>query len=136
MELATRKQRLGAALADGIIVAIPYAIGSLEAAPAPLRLVAVIASLGLLVYQLRLVSKTGQTIGKRWVGIRIVLKEGLVNGGFVTNVVKRGLVNGLLCLIPVYFLVDCAFIFRDDRRCLHDMIAGTCVIVAEPDVVQ
>lgn len=136
MELATRKQRLGAALADGFIVAIPYAIGSFEAAPTPVRLVAVLASLGLLVYQLRLVSMTGQTIGKRFMGIRIVLKEGLVNGGFVTNVLKRGLANGLLCLIPGYFLLDSAFIFREDRRCLHDMIAGTCVIVAEPDVVQ
>jgi uncharacterized RDD family membrane protein YckC len=136
MELATRKQRFGAAILDGVVVGIPYAIGSFEATPAPLRVVAVLASLGLLVYQLRLVSMTGQTIGKRWVGIRIVLKEGLVNGGFVTNVVKRGLVNGLLSLIPVYFLVDCCFIFREDRRCIHDLIAGTCVIQAEPDVVQ
>lgn len=136
MELATKKQRLGAALADGFAVGIPYAIGAAEFLPNPLRLAAVLASLGLLIYQLRLVSLTGQTIGKRFMGIRIVLKEGLVNGGFVTNVVKRGLANGLLCLIPGYFLVDCLFIFRDDRRCLHDLIAGTCVIQAEPDVVQ
>lgn len=136
MELATKKQRLGAALLDGFIVAVPYAIGSTEAVPTPVRLVATLASLGLLVYQLRLVSMTGQTIGKRFVGIRIVLKEGLVNGGFVVNVVKRGLVNGLLCLFPGYFVVDCCFVFREDRRCLHDLIAGTCVIQAEPGVVQ
>lgn len=136
MELATKKQRLGAALLDGFIVAVPYAVGSTDAVPTPVRLVATLASLGLLVYQLRLVSLTGQTIGKRLVGIRIVLKEGLVNGGFVVNVVKRGLVNGLLCLVPGYFVVDSLFVFREDRRCIHDLIAGTCVIQAEPDVVQ
>lgn len=136
MELATKKQRLGAALLDGFIVAVPYAIGATDAVPTPVRLVATLASLGLLIYQLRLVSQTGQTIGKRFLGIRIVLKEGLVNGGFVVNVVKRGLVNGLLCLVPGYFLVDSLFVFREDRRCIHDLIAGTCVIVDEPGVVQ
>lgn len=136
MELASRKQRLIAALADGFIVSIPYVIGSMEAAPDAVRLVGVAASLILLIVQLRMVSLSGQTIGKRWVGIKIVLKDTLENGGFVVNVLKRGLLNGLLSLVPGYFLVDCALIFRDDRRCVHDLIAGTCVIQAQPAVVQ
>ncbi len=136
MELASRKQRLIAAVADGIIVAVPYAVGSLESLPAPLRLVGVAGSLGLLVWQLMLITKTGQTLGKRFVGIKIVLKDTLENGGFVVNVLKRGLLNGLLSLVPGYFLLDSLLIFREDRRCLHDMIAGTCVIQAEPAVVQ
>ena len=129
MELATRKQRLSAALADGVIVAVPYVIASLDTAPAPVRLVGVVASLALLVYQLYLISATGQTLGKRFIGIRIVLKDTLENGGFVVNVLKRGLLNGLLCLVPGYFLVDSLFIFKEDRRCIHDLIAGTCVVV-------
>ena len=136
MELATRKLRLFAALADGFIVAVPYVVGSLEVVPTPVRLVGVVASLALLVVQLVMVTNSGQTIGKRLVGIRIVLKDTLENGGFVVNVLKRGLLNGLLSLIPGYFLVDCLVIFREDRRCLHDMIAGTCVILADPAVVQ
>ena len=136
MELATRKLRLFAALADGFIVAVPYVVGSLEVVPTPVRLVGVVASLALLVVQLVMVTNSGQTIGKRLVGIRIVLKDTLENGGFVVNVLKRGLLNGLLSLIPGYFLVDCLIIFREDRRCLHDMIAGTCVILADPAVVQ
>jgi uncharacterized RDD family membrane protein YckC len=83
-----------------------------------------------------MVSKQGQTLGKRFVGIRIVMKDTLENGGFVVNVLKRGFLNGLLSLIPGYFLVDSLFVFRDDRRCIHDMIAGTVVIQAEPAVVQ
>ena len=129
MELATRKQRLGAALTDGILVAIPYVIGTVDGIPEPVQVVGVVASLGLLILQLYLLSTTGQTLGKRFIGIRIVLKDTLENGGFVTNILKRGLLNGLLCLVPGYFLVDSCFIFRDDKRCLHDMIAGTCVVV-------
>ena len=130
MELATRQQRLFAALTDGIIIAVPYGIGAIQSAPTPVRLISIVASLALLVYQLVLISNTGQTIGKRFIGIKIVMKDTLLNGGFVVNVLKRGVLNGLLCLIPVYFLVDCLFIFREDLRCIHDMIAGTCVIQA------
>lgn len=136
MELATKTQRFLAALADGVVVGVPYVIGSLEAVPEPLRLLGVLGSLALLVVQLVMVTKRGQTIGKRIVGIRIVLKDTLENGGFVVNVLKRGFLNGLLSLIPGYFLVDSLFVFREDRRCIHDLIAGTCVIKAEPAVVQ
>jgi len=129
MELATRKQRLGAALTDGFLVAIPYVFGTVESVPEPVRVVATVASLALLVFQIYLLSTTGQTLGKKIIGIKIVLKDTLENGGFVTNVLKRGLLNGLLCLVPGYFLVDSCFIFREDKRCLHDMIAGTCVVV-------
>ena len=135
MELATRLQRFLAALADGVILTVPYLAGSLEALPEPLRLLGVLASLALLIVQVVMVTKRGQTLGKKILGIRIVLKDTQENGGFVVNVLKRGFLNGLLSLIPGYFLVDSLFIFRGDRRCLHDMIAGTVVIQAEPAVV-
>lgn len=136
MELATKTQRLLAAIADGFIVGVPYVVGSLDSIPAPVRVLGVVASLALLIVQLVLVTKQGQTLGKRFIGIRIVMKDTLENGGFVVNVLKRGFLNGLLSLIPGYFLVDSLFVFREDRRCIHDLIAGTCVIKAEPEVVQ
>ncbi|MCM2305706.1 MAG: RDD family protein, partial [Elusimicrobia bacterium] len=83
MELATRTQRFLAAVVDAVVVAVPYVIGSLDAVPMPVRLLAIVASLALLVYQLVLVSKQGQTIGKRFIGVRIVLKDTMENGGFV-----------------------------------------------------
>ena len=49
------------------------------------------------------------------------------NGGFVPKVLRL-IVNGLLGIISLYGLVDILFIFRGDRPCIHDMIAGTQVV--------
>ena len=136
MQLATRWQRLLAWLADVLIIAFPYGVGALESAPMPLRVLCVAALLALLIIQIAMVSRHGQTIGKLILRIRIVRKDTLQNGGFVVNVLKRGLLNGLLSLVPGYFLVDSLFIFREDHRCVHDMIAGTCVIQDDAPVVQ
>jgi uncharacterized RDD family membrane protein YckC len=93
----------------------------------------VLSLLGIAIYQLVLLSKRGQTIGKRWVAIKIVKLDGSA-AGFVHAVLLRGFVNGLISGIPylggVYALVDLLMIFRDDRRCLHDMIASTRVVKA------
>lgn len=136
MELATKTQRLLAAIADSLITAVPYVVGTVEGVPEPVRVLGVVVSLGVVIAQLVMVSKQGQTIGKKLLGIRIVRKDTMENGGFVVNVLKRGFLNGLLSLIPGYFLVDSLFIFREDRRCIHDMIAGTIVVHGEPAVVQ
>ena len=50
------------------------------------------------------------------------------NGGFIKNVVLRGIVNGLINIIPIYPIINLLFIFKEDRRCLHDKIAGTYVV--------
>lgn len=135
MELASRKQRFFAALTDGFIVGVPYVLAAFDEVPMPVRLLAVAASLALLAVQLYMVSNKGQTLGKKFIGIRIVLKDTLQNGGFVVNVLKRGFLNGVLSLIPGYFIVDSLLVFREDHRCIHDHIAGTCVIQASSDVV-
>ncbi len=132
MELATRGERFRGALADALLVAIPYVVASSDQVPQPIRLVGLAGTAVLLGLQLYWVSTLGQTIGKKLVGTRIVLKDTLQNGGFVTNVLKRGLVSGILNFVPGFFLVDSLFVLREDRRCIHDFIAGTCVIKAEP----
>ena len=48
----------------------------------------------------------------------------------LANVLLRVVVNGLLGFIPLYGVVDILFIFREDRRCIHDLIAGTVVVNA------
>ena len=74
----------------------------------------------------------GQTVGKRLLGIRIVRVQDDANPGFVHAVVLRSFIPILLRAIPVFglgfWLVDVLCIFREDRRCLHDLIAGTKVM--------
>ena len=78
--------------------------------------------------QLVLLATHGQTIGKRFLDIRIVSFETGQNAGFGANVVMRAWVKALLSAIPFYGLVDVLFIFRDDQRTIHDLIAGTHVV--------
>src|SRR5271163_3400018 len=93
------------------------------------RLAGVVAFFGVIWYQCRLLGAEGQTIGKRACHLRVVRVDSGENGGFKTNVVMRaGLGTVVLSLIPLYGLIDTLFIFRADRRCLHDMIAGTRVV--------
>jgi uncharacterized RDD family membrane protein YckC len=84
--------------------------------------------------QIYLLTTRGQTMGKKLLGIKIVNFEDETNPGFVKACLLRGFVNGLICSIPMlgaaYSLVDICFIFRDDRRCIHDLLAGTKVVKA------
>lgn len=87
--------------------------------------------------QFSLLAKRGQTFGKRLLGIRIVNDANGGNPGVVPAVVLRLIVPGGASLIPyigwLFAMVNLAFIFGPDRRCLHDRIAGTRVVVAERD---
>ena len=52
--------------------------------------------------------------------------------GFVKSFLLRMLVNrligGIPCVGPIYTIVDILFIFGEERRCLHDQLAGTYVV--------
>lgn len=114
---------VGAALTDKQESAV---IGGLVCAAAG------IALFGLLAYNIYLLAVRGQSLGKKWVGIKIVNFDTQGDAGFVKAVLLRGIVNGLISsFIPFYGLVDICFIFREDRRCIHDLIAGTTVVQVE-----
>lgn len=82
-----------------------------------------------------LVATTGQSLGKRWVGIRIVRDDGR-SVDLVHGVVLRTWLLHACFAIPVLggsiAVVDALAIFGSTRRCLHDRIAGTKVITANP----
>ncbi|MCH8140804.1 MAG: RDD family protein [Proteobacteria bacterium] len=84
--------------------------------------------LAIVIYQAVILSRDGQSIGKKALTISIVKVDTGKNGGFVPNVLLRLVVNGLLAFIPLYIFIDILFIFRSDRRCIHDFIAGTKVV--------
>jgi uncharacterized RDD family membrane protein YckC len=77
-------------------------------------------------------NQSGQTVAKKLLGMRIVDLNGNKPEFFRLVGLRYGVAQ-LIQLIPVvnviYALVDCLFIFREDRRCVHDLIAGTRVVV-------
>jgi uncharacterized RDD family membrane protein YckC len=90
--------------------------------------------LGLWIYQLMLYLKTGQTLGKKWMGVRVVRFTDGGNPGFGGLIGLREILIAVIGMVPlvgfIFSIVDMCFIFRDDRRCIHDLIANTKVVVA------
>jgi uncharacterized RDD family membrane protein YckC len=82
-----------------------------------------------IIANLVLLGTRGQSIGKIIVGVRIVRCDG-TRADFVHVVLVRSLANVALSMVPIYGLVDTLFIFRRDRRCIHDLLADTKVVVA------
>ncbi len=132
--LATPGTRLVAQLLDGLLLVgacLPAIIGAIAESPELAIGLGVLGYLGLSIYQWYLLATTGQTLGKKWMGVRVVK---YADGGpvdFVSAVVLRLWVIGLAsAFISIVGLIDVLFIFSSEHRCLHDHIAGTKVIVA------
>lgn len=124
----------------GIIIAVPFwiltgmwaFIKSGTAAPYIYTLSAsVYGFLGFALIHYYFLNKNGQTIGKMLLNIRIVGVDDQSIGG-TAIILKRYLPMSLVSLVPfvgsVLALADILFIFRKDRRCVHDLIAGTKVV--------
>jgi uncharacterized RDD family membrane protein YckC len=143
--LADRGQRLGGALVDGLIAALIYiplmiALGIFqkEINEEPIELwMQVCQSVGwwaiLFLLNGYLLVTRGQSIGKLFVKTRIVnLDENIPSATSIIG--KRYVISGAISYIPIvgqiFGLANALFIFRKDKRCLHDHIAGTCVIKA------
>jgi uncharacterized RDD family membrane protein YckC len=87
------------------------------------------------IFQIILLCSTGQTLGKRLIGIRIVtLRSGQIPS-FGAVYLLRSFLPGMVYSLPIIgfvsLLVDVLFIFREDHRCVHDYLAGTKVVVTE-----
>jgi uncharacterized RDD family membrane protein YckC len=95
--------------------------------------IAIIVPLNLIasyVYFVRLCSKTGQTVGKRVMQIRVVRA---IDGGPIDlrTMKRRWVVQYVAALIPFYFsLADSLWLLWDQpyRQCLHDKCAETLVV--------
>ena len=142
LELAGRGVRLGAALLDGVVfmalVYIPLifagAFGSISSGGEPhfSPIAGLLALAGLVVwawFTILYVSRNGQSIAKKWLGIKVVRTDGS-QASLGRIFWLRNIVNGLLGIIPLYGLIDALLIFSDNRQCIHDKIADTIVVVA------
>ena len=81
--------------------------------------------------------RAGQTLGKKLCGIAIVMTGGnevpfwklvLVRAWFFPLLFAPLLAGPAMPLLALAPLIDQAFIFGQQRRCLHDLIAGTLVV--------
>lgn len=95
--------------------------------------VLIVGFLVLLNVNLYFLVKNGQTIGKKMVGSRMVSAATGNKVSFLRIIFLRYVPFGL-AFIPnlgkLLNLLDGLFIFRADRRCIHDLIAGTVVVDA------
>lgn len=142
LEPAGRGIRLGAALLDGVIfLALVYlplilggGFGNLSpgdtAQFSPLwGFVMVVGFIVWAVFTVIYVSRNGQSIAKKWLGIKVVRTDGS-KASLGRIFWLRNVVNGLLGIIPFYGIVDALVIFGESRQCIHDKIADTIVVVA------
>lgn len=143
-ELATLGQRFQGFLLDVLagspsVVLLVMFVGMAEnnqRSTSPLGLILLVTGflyfIGLMVYNIIRLSSHGQTIGKKWIGTRIAKIEDNSNPGFVKAFILRGVVSGIIGALPVvgfiYALLDICFIFQENRRCIHDLLAGTHVV--------
>lgn len=149
--LASRLGRLGAVLIDSAIIGVPAILaaislpayqdyvrragGQAQANPSGTLLLVMsllgVAVLAFVVYQFVLLYRSGQTVGKKIVGIRIVRSDGS-RASFPRLLFLRYGVPTLIGMIPyvgwIFSLADPLFIFGESRRCLHDMLADTIVV--------
>lgn len=133
---ASRGARLGAAMIDAVaalLLVVPLVLASMRpgANSAKHGLLLLLGLLVLATINAVLLHRNAQTIGKRLVGIKVVRTDGS-RIGLGRIFLLRFLPVGLIGAIPVvgrfFSLVDAGFIFGNERRCLHDLIADTIVI--------
>ena len=144
-ELAGRGARLGGALIDGLIQTgvywllaitllkpmLPNLTRGATAGLGSMLSSMIVSILLFLLIQGYLLATTGQTIGKKLLGLRIVRSNGeRADAGHAIGL--RYVLVWAIASIPVagwiFALADSLMIFRDSRKCLHDNIADTIVV--------
>lgn len=140
--IARRRERFAAAIIDALIFFIgmlPFIVmvkkGIISGHPLLLMTYSIGWSVAiLLVVHGYTLAAFSQTIGKYYLGIHIEMIEG-GQASLMTVVAGRYLPMFILTTIPFvggfFGLINVVFIFRKDKRCLHDLIAGTRVCVSK-----
>lgn len=137
LPLAGRGDRLLATIIDRalyiacLVPALVVAIMQMRSAIGLAVVLGFFAAVALFIYNLVLLGDRGQTVGKRWLRIRIVRTDGSdadLGRLFGLRMCVPWLIGALLG--PLFVLPDVLCIFGNERRCLHDMMADTIVVEA------
>ncbi len=143
-QLAGRGERLGAALIDGLIlmfILIPlmwfggYFKYAMSGQQPSLGLQLIWTLIGFAVFVLLqgyTLHQSGQSIAKKLLGIKIIDRDGKKPPLYKLIALRYGLMQ-LIALVPIIGVLVVGFvnplmIFSKEKRCLHDLIAGTYVV--------
>lgn len=141
-DLASRWSRLFASILDGIImlmILVPtmFIVGYFEVIASGEDVFLYQVLLGIfsififIVINLKFLADKGQTIGKMVLGIKIVDMQG-GKAELKDHLFKRYLTYFLPGQVPLigglFSLINVLFIFRKDKRCIHDLVGNTQVI--------
>lgn len=135
--LAEPSARLAAVLVDvGLRLAylLVVAVGAALSSPVVVRVgshAGWIAFVALFVIDLVLLARTGQTLGKRALGLRIVRGDGSrapLGRLFWLRSVAPAVLGSVPLVGWLFGLIDTLAIFGADRRTLHDRMADTIVV--------
>jgi len=141
LPLAGLGQRLGAHMLDGLaylVAILPPLVVSSALDPASFLGVGMLLLLAVFVLQAWLLTTRGQSLGKIVVRIRIVDYRTGRHPGFSRIVLMRGVLPaiGNMFTQGLFSLIDVLFIFGRERRCVHDLMAGTSVVQADATVAD
>lgn len=140
--LASRGTRFVGAILDGLIyfgAAIPGGVLMLAFPddPEPFILGGVAIFVGVLaisVVNWIMITNSGQSIAKRMLSMRIVgASDGQLPGFMRGVVIRNWLRNFINHLCSLFSIVDALWIFGEEKRCLHDLMADTIVVVVRSD---
>ncbi len=143
-ELAGRWSRLGASIIDAltilpITIPLMYFTGGYDGLTDGVQPsflyslgIGLVGLIAFLIIHGYLLIKNGQTVGKKVLGIKIVTLENKLPQ--MSNLIRRYGLYWLLPQIPMvgpYInLVNVLFVFTKSKRCLHDHLGGTKVVLA------
>lgn len=137
---ASRGRRLAAVLIDSatfFLALIPIFIfappGQRTSGSSAAGFGALLVILVLAIVNLTMLYRSGQTIGKRLMGTKIVRTDGSrasLGRIILLRIIPMQLLSGIPYLGALIALADALVIFGKDVRCLHDQIADTIVIDA------
>jgi uncharacterized RDD family membrane protein YckC len=147
VRLASRGSRLGAAILDGLIYMVPmvFIFAGMGASGVFSGSTDEMFSekfglwwgllglwwLGVLVVNCMFLHQNGQTIAKKMLGIKVIQVDGSrveLWRFFFLRYLPILLMTQVLSIIAT--IIDSVFIFGNEQRCLHDLIANTIVVEA------
>lgn len=141
-ELAGMGSRLGARIIDFILLAVASVIvliilfGGLARTErgffAAFFLSLLVISAIVLLYEVTMIAVLGQTLGKKWTGVKVINAENGAVPGWGKSII-RWLIPGLVNFIPVIgniavLVVFLSPVFSKTRQGWHDMAAATVVV--------